>query len=143
MIDWHVYHFLPGASNLLFYFKPRVNDQFYLAFGIVMAVIFVVVLLFEVRWDYWQVMPNEIVHHHGPMDSKQRFPAPGVHLQKDITDIFEHVLLRSGRLILQPERGSEIVLENVPFVNDVEQRIQELLESLSVKVNSPHPIHKP
>ena len=56
----------------------------------------------ETRFDYWEVLHNELLHHHGPFGDLERFPAPQLKLDKEIPDIFEYLVLRSGRLIFYP-----------------------------------------
>ena len=111
------------------------NPQFYLfIFGIYLLV-FAIVWVTS-RFDYWEITPNEILHHHGPLSDLERFPAPQLKLDKEITDIFEFLLLRAGRLILHPtsERRA-IVLDNVLNVNQIETKIKHLLGALEVRID--------
>lgn len=64
-----------------------------------------------------------------------RYPAPGVRFDKEISDVFEYLLLRSGRLTLHTsgERRS-IVLENVPFITSKEKALTRMLGALQVAV---------
>ncbi|MBA3643544.1 MAG: hypothetical protein H0W59_05695, partial [Chloroflexia bacterium] len=64
-----------------------------------------------------------------------RYPAPGLELQKEITDVFEFLLFGSGRLVIQPTKGPAIVLENVFRINDKERRIQALLDAINVEIS--------
>jgi hypothetical protein len=71
------------------------------------------------------------------MEATERFPAPGMHVEKDIPDVFEYFLLGSGRLILRPVAGPTIILENVLFVNDVEEKIRNLLDAMVFEHENP------
>ncbi len=114
---------------------PQAFPQFYWLFAVGMLIIFLLVFL-NTRFDYWEVMHNEIIHHHGVLGNVKRFPAPQLKLEKEITDVFEFFLLRSGRLLIHPsmERVT-IVLENVPNINKREREIQSLLGVLDVHVH--------
>jgi hypothetical protein len=81
-------------------------------------------------------MNNELLHRHGPFGDLERFPAPQLKIDKEITDIFEYMLFRSGRLVFYPtsERRA-IIVESVMLVNRVENRIKQLLESLEVRID--------
>jgi hypothetical protein len=116
--------------------EPRANSQFYWILFTVFTFIYVFVF-FVTRFDYWEVMPNELIHHHGVLGNVNRFPAPQLKLEKEITDVFEFMLLRSGRLLLHPstERRA-IVLENVPNINRRDNEIQALLRVLDVHVHT-------
>ncbi len=133
---------LPFLSKWWQSLEPRANNQFYwvlVAFlGIIYACVFCVT-----RFDYWEVMPNELIHHHGVLGNVNRFPAPQLKLEKEITDVFEFMLLRSGRLLIHPstERRA-IVLENVPNINRREDEIQALLRVLDVHVHSDQELHE-
>ena len=89
------------------------------------------------RFDYWVVTNNELLHHHGPFGDLERFPAPQLKIDKEIPDIFEYLLFGSGRLIFYPtsERRA-LILENVMAVNRVEQEIKHLLAALEVRIDN-------
>ena len=81
--------------------------------------------------------PNELLHHHGVLSNLERFPAPHLRIDKEINDVFEYLLLRSGRLILQPsEERRAIILDNVPFIERKEETITRMLGALQVQVRT-------
>ena len=89
------------------------------------------------QFDYWEVRPNELLHHHGVLSDLERFSAPNLRIDKEINDLFEYLLLRAGRLILHPSNERRaIVLENVFFINKKEQQITKMLGALQVQVRS-------
>jgi hypothetical protein len=101
-----------------------------------MAAIYVVVFI-SVRFDYWEVRSNELLHHHGFLSNIERFPSPHLRIDKEITDVFEFLLMRSGRLILQPsEERRTIILDNVPNIDKKEDAITRMLGALQVQVRS-------
>ncbi|MEK7867594.1 MAG: hypothetical protein AAB434_13015 [Planctomycetota bacterium] len=124
----------PWLKNLLGKVDIRMNAHFYGSiawlFGIIYAIVFA-----NVRFDYYEIKHNEILRHHGYLGDVERYPAPNLKMQKEIRDILEFVLLRSGRLVLQPATESRaIVMENIIGINRVEARIQSLLGRLAVSV---------
>ncbi|HVX62432.1 MAG TPA: hypothetical protein VHC19_17570 [Pirellulales bacterium] len=125
---------LPRVTALLAKFRPLANAAFYWAFTAVLGVIFAVAYV-VVHFDYWEVRPNELLHHHGILSNLERFSAPHLRIDKEIDDVFEYLLLRSGRLILQPssERRA-IILDNVPFIERKETQITRMLGALQVQV---------
>jgi hypothetical protein len=130
------WEFLPRLAAFWHSLQPEANGQFYWLFAIALGLIYIFVF-FDTRFDYWEVMPNEIIHHQGVLGNVNRFPAPQLKMEKEITDVFEFFLLRSGRLLLHPstERRA-IVLDNVPNINRREKEIQALLGVLDVHVHS-------
>ena len=89
------------------------------------------------RFDYWEVKGNELLHHHGFLSNLERFSAPNLRIDKEINDVFEYLLLRSGRLIIHASNERRaIVLENVLFINDKEERITKMLGALQVRVRT-------
>lgn len=125
---------LPAVTDWITSIHPRANATFYWLISIVLSVIFVLVLLNR-RFDYWEVRPNELLHHHGVLSDLERFPSPHLRVEKEINDIFEYMLLGSGRLILHPSgERKAIVLDNVPWISAKEREITRLLGALQVQV---------
>ena len=92
------------------------------------------------RFDYWEVRPNELLHHHGILSDLERFSAPHLRIDKEINDVFEYLLLGSGRLILHPsEERRAIVLDNVFWISGKEKVITSMLGALQVQVRDERP----
>ncbi len=119
--------------------QPRANAPFYFLFSMLLGLLYVVVWLL-VRFDYWEVRPNELLHHHGFMSDLERFSAPNLRISKEINDVFEYMLLRSGRLILHPTNEPRaFVLENIININRKEAQITKMLGALQVEVRTEAP----
>jgi hypothetical protein len=89
------------------------------------------------RFDYWEVKGNELLHHHGFLSNLERFSAPNLRIDKEINDLFEYMLLRSGRLIIHASNERRaIVLENILLINSKEDRITRMLGALQVRVRT-------
>lgn len=138
-----VYHpnLLPRLSEMLKHFRPLANVTFYWTFAGAMAIIFLAIMV-AVRFDYWEVRPNELLHHHGVLSNLERLSAPNLRIDKEINDIFEFFLLRSGRLILQAssERRA-IILDNIPRIRKKEEAITRMLGALQVQVRKDNGEH--
>ena len=127
---------LPFVHKALKLLRPWANSQFYFIFAGVLFVIYCIVGI-NVQFDYWEVRPNELLHHHGILSDLERFSAPNLRIDKEINDVFEYLLLRSGRLILHPSNERRaIVLENVFFINRKEQQITRMLGAVQVQVRT-------
>lgn len=127
---------LPILGRWVTAVQPEANATFYWFFVVVLGIIYLAVWI-ETRFDYWEVRGNELLHHHGMLSNLERFPAPQLKIDKEINDIFEFLLLGSGRLILHPSNERRaIVLENVLWINGKEQQITRMLGSLKVEVRS-------
>jgi hypothetical protein len=125
---------LPAVTAFLVSFHPLANATFYWTFAAILGAIFVAVFV-VVRFDYWEVRPNELLHHHGFLANMERVYAPSLRMDKEIEDVFEYMLLRSGRLILHPsDDRRSIILDNVPFINTKEEAITRMLGALQVQV---------
>jgi len=126
--------FLPIVGGILDALKPYANAHFYFLFASILLVFYVAVLI-AVQFDYWEVRPNELLHHHGLMSDLKRYPAPNLRIDKEINDVFEYLLLRSGRLILHARHETRaIVLDNVLFINAKEKKLTTMLGALQVSV---------
>jgi len=138
VILWAVFQFnpdlLPAVTDVLKTLQPFCNAAFYFCFFTIMTLIYIGVLI-SVQFDYWEVRPNELLHHHGVLSDLERYSAPHLRIEKEITDVFEYLLLRGGRLILHPtQERRAIVLENVFFINSKESQITRMLGALQVQV---------
>lgn len=124
---------LPAITGVLRKLEPEANTTFYFCFASLLGIIYLAVLI-NIRFDYWEVRPNELLHHHGFLSNLERFSAPNLRITKEINDVFEYMLLRSGSLILQPANERAIVLDNVLFIDAKEARITRMLGALQVQV---------
>lgn len=126
----------PQIVTALLKIKPAANATFYLIFAGIMIFLYLCVLVSR-RFDYWEVKGNELLHHHGFLSNLERFSAPNLRIDKEINDVFEYLLLRSGRLIIHASNERRaIVLENVLFINQKEERITKMLGALQVRVRT-------
>ncbi len=126
----------PQIVTALLKIKPAANATFYLIFAGLMIFLYLCVLVSR-RFDYWEVKGNELLHHHGFLSNLERFSAPNLRIDKEINDVFEYLLLRSGRLIIHASNERRaIVLENVLFINQKEERITKMLGALQVRVRT-------
>jgi hypothetical protein len=128
---------LPAAAEMLFKIRPLANATFYIIFSAVLVLIYLAVVV-SVRFNYWEVRPNELLHHHGLLSDLKRYSAPNLRVDKEINDLFEFLLLRSGRLILHPSNERRaVILENVLFIDKKEKAITAMLGALQVRVRGP------
>lgn len=124
------------VSGLLNRFDIVGNASMYFSFAAAFLLIYAIAWAFT-RFDYWEITPNELLHHHGPFGDLERFPSPNLKLDKELHDVFEYIILRSGRLILYPtsERRA-IVLDNILGIHEVERRIKGLLSAMEVRIDT-------
>jgi hypothetical protein len=127
--------FLRPFASFLGGLDLRMNKVFYYSVTVLFSVIYLLVFITS-RFNYWEIQPNEILHHHGFLGDVQRYPTRGMRMKKEITDVMEFVLLRSGTIVLDPP-GEErpILLENIIGLNRVEEKIERLLGTLKVRLD--------
>ena len=115
-----------AVANSGFYFL------IFLGIGVTYCVIFVTRYL-----DYWQILPNEILHHHGPLSDLERYPTTNLKFDKEIPDVIEHLLLGAGRITLHlPSERKSIVLDNVLFIGRAEEKLKSLMSRMEVRVTT-------
>ncbi|WP_165070082.1 hypothetical protein [Paludisphaera rhizosphaerae] len=112
------------------------NAGFYLMYALV--VLTVLVIVYITRWlDYWEVLPNEILHHHGPLSDLERFPTMNLKFDKEIPDVLEFMMLGAGRLVLRvPNVDKALILDNVLFINSKEEALKRLMSRLDVRITT-------
>jgi hypothetical protein len=129
------FDYLAAVGTFLRDLPLLMNETFYFVVAAVFSIIYLLVFV-NTRFNYWEFQPNEILHHHGFLGDIQRYPTRGLRMQKEITDVLEHILLRAGTLVLVPPGVDRpIVLENVINLNRVEDKIQRLLGTLKVRLD--------
>lgn len=127
--DW-----LPVIRDIVFQYHPAANATFYWSIVAIFAIIYGCVFL-TTKFDYWEVRPNELLHHHGALSNLERFSAPNMKIDKEVNDLFEYFLLGSGRLIIHPDKEPRaIILDNVPMISRKEIQITQMLGALQVQV---------
>lgn len=111
------------------------NAQFYGWFSGGMGLLLLIVFV-NSRFHYYEVNAREILHHHGYLGDVTRWSTEGLEMNKEIYDVAEYVLLRSGRLIFSPMTSKKsIVVDNVANVNRAEKGINDLLSHVAVRIN--------
>ena len=112
------------------------NAEFY--FLISLALLSIYAVVFITRWlDYWEIMPNEILHHHGPLSDLERYPTLNLKFDKEIPDVFEHLMFGAGRLVLHvSDERKAIVLDTVLHVSSKEEALKKLMSRLEVRVTT-------
>lgn len=113
----------------------QMNTAFYgflsAGLGFLLLLVFV-----NSRFHYYEVNAREILHHSGYLGDIQRWSTEGLEMNKEIYDVAEYLLLRSGRLIFQPATSKKaIVLDNVAGVNRIEKSVNDLLSVVAVRIN--------
>lgn len=123
-----------GFESDLFNFS--FTAQFYLVITVILAFILLFVWL-EERFDYWKIEKNEIYHKKGILSNLERYPSSGLKYTKEISDIFEFLALKAGRVILFIDANTIVTLDTVINVNKKMQKLDNLLSQFRVKVVNP------
>ena len=125
----------PGFGEFIHKVLDRpmfMNATFYWIWAISLGTILMASLI-KTRFDYWEIKNNELLHHHGLLGDVERWPAPNMRISKEIRDVMEYLLFRSGRLVLMPASDPRaIIIDNVPNISKVETEMQRILGTLSV-----------
>ncbi|MFK8113550.1 MAG: hypothetical protein AB8B91_15195 [Rubripirellula sp.] len=127
---------LPSVEHLVSAVRPAANTTFFACISASMILMYIAIFV-SVKFNYWELRNNELLHHHGFLSDLKRFPAPNLRVDKEINDVFEFLLLGAGRLILHPTTEKRaIVLDNVLFVSKKEERLTKMLGSIKVKIGA-------
>jgi len=125
---------LPALTKIVNSVNPRANATFYFGLVTILSLLYIAMMI-NIRFDYWEVRPNELLHHHGFLSNLERYSAPNLRISKEIDDVFEYMLLRSGRLIIHPSNEPRaFVLETVLGIDTKETAITKMLGALQVQV---------
>jgi len=138
MMDW-----LTPLVRLLDGIYVAANSGFYLWFALILLGMYAII--FATRWlDYWEFMPNEILHHHGPWSDLERFPTMNLKFDKEVPDVFEHMLLGAGRLVFHVANEQKaITLDNVLYINRKEEALKSIMSRLEVRITTDQELSQP
>ncbi len=130
------FNILPPLVDFMDNLYVVANAQFYVV--VATTLLLVLSVIWVTRYlDYWVILPNEILHNHGPFSDLERFPTTNLKLDKEIPDIMEYALLGSGRLVLhiygQP---MAFALDNVLWIDRKESQLKEIMSRLEVRVTT-------
>ena len=140
---WLGFGFLAPLKRLVEGVYIVANAEFYLLFALSLAVVYAIVLV--TRWlDYWEILPNEILHHHGPLSDLERYPTMNLKFDKEIPDIFEHMMFGAGKLVLHVQGEQKaLVLDTVLNVSRKEEALKKLMSRLEVRVTTDQEVASP
>lgn len=123
------------VSDVLGKISITANTSFYGFMSAGLGLILLIVWI-NSRFHYYEVNAREILHHHGYLGDVQRWSTEGLEMNKEIYDVAEYGMLRSGRLIFNPMTSKKaIVIDNVVCVNRIEKAINDLLSHVAVRIN--------
>jgi hypothetical protein len=126
----------PNLTAILDTIRPVANPTFYFFFAGTLGLIYLGVMI-TVRFNYWEVRGNEVLHHRGMLSDLVRYPTERLKVEKEINDVFEYILLGAGDLILTPRDATRpIVLENVLGISKKEKLIARLLSTIDVNIST-------
>ncbi len=127
-------HFWGKVFGFLADIHPQADHHFFFFIFFVFTVIYALIFL-QTRFNYWVVRRNELLHKHGFLGDVKRYQAQHVKMDKEISDVFEYLLLRSGTIIFHvAEEKRAIVLENIIGINRKEDEVKQILESYAVRL---------
>lgn len=110
---------------------PSTLMGFFLIFGFITILAWI-----ETRLHYFRITPNEMYMKRGILGDVDRYSTTNVMVHKEIRDVFEFLMFRSGRLTITiPGRKTAIVLDNVPRINKVERQILYLLRRIEIDID--------
>ncbi|WP_169979291.1 hypothetical protein [Tautonia rosea] len=127
--------FLSPLTALSRHLYFAANAGFFFAIAFIQAVMYAII--WATRYlDYWEIRPNEVLHHHGPLSDLDRYPTIQLKFSKEIPDILEFLLgLGAGRLVLNFSTNDRVVtLDHVLFINSKEDQLKRLMSQLQVRI---------
>ena len=108
--------------------------EFYMIMTIILGLILGLVVLTS-RFDYYRIEGNEVIHKQGIFSTQiERFPVRGLRIKKEIPDLFEYLMFRTGSLTLIFAKGNIAHLNTVLNIKKKVEQIDFLLSSLHVKM---------
>jgi hypothetical protein len=119
--------FLGKIGAFLGSLQAEMNPAFYFTIFGLFTVIYVMVFI-RSRFEYWEFRQNEVLHRKGVFGEIKRYSTEDLRWFKEVPDVLERILLRSGRMVLTtPREPAPMVIEHVIGIGTVDDRIAEIL----------------
>jgi len=115
--------------------KIYLSTQFYILFSILL---FIIIIFTWIRtlFNYYVIEGNELIHHKGLGAGVERYPATNMSVKKEYPDLIEHLIFRSGTLVLAPPKAERaIVLRNVIGIDKKVKSMNEILSRMKVDID--------
>jgi hypothetical protein len=126
------FHFLSFIGEFFTHANIAMNSGFYFAMFVLFSVMYLFVFIHS-RFQYWEFRHNEVLHRAGMFGEIKRYSTEDMRWFKEIPDVLERILLKSGRMVLTtPREPQPIVIEHILGIESVDERIAELLGSKRV-----------
>ena len=123
---WEIIGPMKDFFDMLFS-QVHASTMFYCMISAILFLMVVMGILANFLWNRWVIESSRIFHKHGLFGDVKEYPVIDLQVQKSIDDVFEYALLLSGTLTFSVPNAPTIRLENVPFINRVEKKIQTIV----------------
>lgn len=123
---WEIIAPMKKVFDVLFQ-QVHASTMFYCMISAILFLMIVAGILANFLWNRWVIESSRIFHKHGLFGDVKEYPVIDLQVQKSIDDVFEYALLLSGTLTFSVPNAPTIRLENVPFINRVEKKIQTIV----------------
>ncbi len=121
------FNFLGFIGDFFAHLDLRMNAGFYFSIFGVFSLMYIFVFI-RSRFEYWEFRHNEVLHRAGIFGEIKRYSTEDLRWFKEIPDVLERILLKSGRMVLTtPRETHPIVIEHVLGIEGADERIAELL----------------
>ena len=128
------FHFLGSIGDFVAGLRAQMDENFYFTIFGLFTVIYLVVWV-KSRFEYWEFRHNEVLHRKGVFGEIKRYSTEDLRWFKEVPDVLERILLRSGRMVLTtPREQAPLVIEHVIGIGTVDDRIAEILGEKRVVV---------
>ena len=115
-------------------FNLGLPAEFYMIMTIILGLILGLIFI-TTRFDYYKIERNEVYHKKGIFSlSTERFPVRGLRIKKEITDLFEYMLLKAGTFSLI-WKDKIVILNTVLNIKKKAKQIDDLLSHLQISVD--------
>lgn len=126
------FHFLSFVGDFFRNLDIDMNSGFYFAVFGLFSLMYIFVFV-RSRFEYWEFRNNEVLHRAGIFGEIKRYSTEDLRWFKEIPDVLERILLKSGRMVLTtPRETHPIVIEHVLGIEGADERIAELLGTKKV-----------
>ncbi len=130
--------YLPGIDKAMGWFsllRVHLNLAFYLAFSLLLMLIWFFVIIFVDRFSWWRFSPGQVIEEHRVGQATgHAYNTEGMIIRRLPDDLFRHRMMGfgTGDFVVKPANGESFEIHNVPGANRIQRTLENMIATRSV-----------
>ena len=111
--------------TFVFFIDFNLKWEFYTVMAIIFGMIFLIMIV-NSKINYVEITSNRVYMKKGILSDKFDLPTSGMQVEKEIDDVFEYLVLKSGDLKLVFPPGAKYPIILLPNIMNINKKIEQI-----------------